>query len=536
MVPLTHLDGQSIGVFGLARSGLATVRAAIAGGAADVVVWDDKEAAREKAEALGGIADPAGDWPWERLESLVLAPGVPLTHPAPHPDRRPGQGGRRRDHLRHRASVARDGGPGALRRRSPAPTASRRRRRLLGHVLAVAGPVSVGGNIGRAALDLEPPGERPHLRARDVVLPARPDAPLPARRRDLAEPHARPSRPPRRPPRLRQGEGAHLRQHGSGGHGDRRHRRAGDAGGRRRAEEPGTAAARHRLGRQEQGRHALRRRRAARCSRASGAKALLRRPADAARPAQLAERRRSPGRAAKALGLYGGIILSAMESFPGLAHRMEVDRPARIGALRQRFQGDQCRRGARARSPPSTRSTGSPAARRRRAASSRSKEYFPRIAKAYLIGTAADEFSEMLAGRVPHVIAGDLDTAVRMAAADAAIDGRPEPTVLLSPACASFDQFADFEARGEAFRRAVAALDEEPRWRRSHDQPRPPLAPVRLVVDRRPADALARPGPAPRPAACSPSRRARRSPSASASTACTSCSAMPSTRRSPRWR
>jgi UDP-N-acetylmuramoylalanine--D-glutamate ligase len=60
------------------------------------------------------------------------------------------------------------------------------------------------------------------------------------------------------------------------------------------------------------------------------------------------------------------------------------------------------------------------------------------------------------------VIAGDLDSAVAMAAEDAALDRRPEPTVLLSPACASFDQFADFEARGEAFRRAFAALDRTP--------------------------------------------------------------------------
>jgi UDP-N-acetylmuramoylalanine--D-glutamate ligase len=90
------------------------------------------------------------------------------------------------------------------------------------------------------------------------------------------------------------------------------------------------------------------------------------------------------------------------------------------------------------------------------------KEYFPRIAKAYLIGTAADEFSGVLAGQVPHVIAGDIDTAVQMAADDAAIDQRAEPTVLLSPACASFDQFTDFEARGEAFRRAVARLEETP--------------------------------------------------------------------------
>jgi len=60
---------------------------------------------------------------------------------------------------------------------------------------------------------------------------------------------------------------------------------------------------------------------------------------------------------------------------------------------------------------------------------------------------------------VPHVIAADLGNAVRMAAADAAEDERPEPVVLLSPACASFDQFADFEARGEFFRKAVEALD-----------------------------------------------------------------------------
>jgi UDP-N-acetylmuramoylalanine--D-glutamate ligase len=55
-----------------------------------------------------------------------------------------------------------------------------------------------------------------------------------------------------------------------------------------------------------------------------------------------------------------------------------------------------------------------------------------------------------------------LQTAVQLAAADAAIDGRGEPAVLLSPACASFDQFADFEARGEAFRRAVLSLGDQP--------------------------------------------------------------------------
>ena len=85
MVPLRHLGGRSIGVFGLARSGLATVRAAVAGGAADVLVWDDKDSAREEAASLGGTPIDPRDWRWEMLDSLVLAPGVPLTHPAPHP-------------------------------------------------------------------------------------------------------------------------------------------------------------------------------------------------------------------------------------------------------------------------------------------------------------------------------------------------------------------------------------------------------------------------------------------------------------------
>ena len=87
-------------------------------------------------------------------------------------------------------------------------------------------------------------------------------------------------------------------------------------------------------------------------------------------------------------------------------------------------------------------------------------EFFPKVAKAYLIGTAADTFSATLSRAVPHVIAGDLQTAVRLAADDAAIDPRPEPAVLLSPACASFDQFADFEARGDAFKRLFSMLDE----------------------------------------------------------------------------
>ena len=77
-------------------------------------------------------------------------------------------------------------------------------------------------------------------------------------------------------------------------------------------------------------------------------------------------------------------------------------------------------------------------------------EYFPRIRKAYLIGEAAQEFAGTLGERVPHEIRETLDVAVANAARDAAASGLAEPVVLLSPACASFDQFRNFEIRGDA--------------------------------------------------------------------------------------
>jgi UDP-N-acetylmuramoylalanine--D-glutamate ligase len=85
--------------------------------------------------------------------------------------------------------------------------------------------------------------------------------------------------------------------------------------------------------------------------------------------------------------------------------------------------------------------------------------FFPKIRRAYLIGEAADGFAATLDGIVPHVLSRDLATALRDAARDAAASGDAEPVVLLSPACASFDQFKNFEARGDAFRALVRALD-----------------------------------------------------------------------------
>jgi UDP-N-acetylmuramoylalanine--D-glutamate ligase len=84
--------------------------------------------------------------------------------------------------------------------------------------------------------------------------------------------------------------------------------------------------------------------------------------------------------------------------------------------------------------------------------------FFPRIRKAYLIGEAADEFAGTLKGKTDYVIAKTLDHAVTEAARDAEASGLGSPVVLLSPACASYDQYPNFEVRGDAFRNLVRKL------------------------------------------------------------------------------
>jgi UDP-N-acetylmuramoylalanine--D-glutamate ligase len=86
------------------------------------------------------------------------------------------------------------------------------------------------------------------------------------------------------------------------------------------------------------------------------------------------------------------------------------------------------------------------------------ESYFPRIAKAYLIGQASDDFASTLEGKVSFERCGTLDVAVASAAKDAGASAGQEPVVLLSPACASYDQFRSFEHRGDVFRELVQAL------------------------------------------------------------------------------
>lgn len=86
------------------------------------------------------------------------------------------------------------------------------------------------------------------------------------------------------------------------------------------------------------------------------------------------------------------------------------------------------------------------------------KEYFPKIRKAYLIGDAAKDFARTIDGAFPVSMSGTLEKAVQEAHQDAAQDKGEDVAVLLSPACASYDQFKNYGARGDAFRAYVEAL------------------------------------------------------------------------------
>jgi len=161
--------------------------------------------------------------------------------------------------------------------------------------------------------------------------------------------------------------------------------------------------------------------------------------------------------AARALGIESDIIVDAIRGFPGLAHRQE--RIAVINGVA--YVND-------------SKATNADAAARALScydaiywiAGGQPKDggldavapWLDRVRHAFLIGEAAEDFADNLEGRVPLTRSGTLDAAVAAARACAETEQAASPVVLLSPACASFDQFRDFEDRGDAFRALVEAM------------------------------------------------------------------------------
>ncbi len=465
MIIVPDMKSKSVGVFGLGVSGIATCEALVASGAS-VYSFDEKLEAREKTKNTEYRAEHPKDWPWKELSALVVSPGVPLTHPKPHPivkkarlEKVPVIGDAE---LFARAVNAL---PERERPRIAAVTGSNGKSTttaLIGHMLREAGEEAhVGGNIGEAIMSLPPPDRHGiyvlelssfqldlthSLRANAAVfLNLSPD---------------------------------HIERHGSmEGYFAAKSRifrnqtaedlaivGVDDSWGERLCTEL-TAAGRAQiapvsasatLGR---GVYAL-----------NGAvyfnfdgkttKAGDLANARALRGAHNHQNAAAALAAALHFGAAPAIAMKAAMSFSSLAHRMEEI--TRMGKVL--FVND-------------SKATNADAAARALAAfddvywiaGGKAKEggldaldgKLGAVRKAYLIGEAADLFTEQLKGKTRTKKCAALKKAVAAAYKDAAASDAPAPVVLLSPAAASYDQFRNFEDRGDQFRTLVGDLQAE---------------------------------------------------------------------------
>ena len=456
MFPATSFRGKKVAVFGLARSGTACLEALRLGGAI-VHAWDDSVEALEKARGAGLPVSDLRNFDFAGLDALVLSPGVPLTHPQPHWAA-----------VKARAAGIEVIGDTEVFQRQLAGSGARlvaitgtngksTTTALVGHLFRAAGrDVDVGGNIGTAVFLMRPP-----VKDRVYVLE------LSSFQIDLM-------------PGLKPDAGIltnitpdHLDRHGSmKNYAAVKSRIFARQGAGDTAicgiDDPWCAAI-------ADGIHsgaALRRVSVLRylANGISAPDGLLRDVRNGKETARidLAGMPALKGAhnwqnacmaygAARALDLSVAEIRSGFKSFPGLSHRMqEVGRVDGVA-----FVND-------------SKATNADAAEKALASFETIywiaggiakaggieplKPLFPRVVKAYLIGQAADEFARTLQGGTLIEKCGTLDRAVEAAARDAIADRRKGAVVLLSPACASFDHYPNFEVRGDAFVMAVARL------------------------------------------------------------------------------
>ncbi|MGN6536510.1 MAG: UDP-N-acetylmuramoyl-L-alanine--D-glutamate ligase [Mesorhizobium sp.] len=457
MIPATAFKDKKVALFGLGGSGLATARA-LAEGGAEVLAWDDNPESVARAEAEGIATADLRGVDWSGFASFVLSPGVPLTHPKPH----------------WTVELARAAGVEVIgdvelfvrerNRRAPgAPfiaitgtNGKSTTTALTAHIIEASGrDAQMGGNIGRAVMTLDEPSPD-----RFYVVECS------SYQIDLA-------------PSINPTAGVllnltpdHLDRHGTMQHyADIKERLvAGSDTAVVGVDDSYCAQIADRL--EQAGRQVVRISKRlpltdgyfadgtdlmeavhGRYERGGFLEGI-----GSLRGQHNAQNALAAVAACLKVGLDLGEIQSGLESFPGLAHRMEqVGRKGRV-----LFVNDSKATNADAAAPALSSfpriywiAGGLP----KEGGITSLRGFFPRIAKAYLIGEAAPAFSATLGDAVPYEISGTLAAAVEHAAADAAKDDGGEAVVLLSPACASFDQFRNFEVRGEAFRQAVNAIE-----------------------------------------------------------------------------
>jgi hypothetical protein len=158
MIPVTTFPGREVAVFGLGLSGIAAAHALAAGGAR-VLGWDDTEASRDNAAAQGVDLRDLASADWSGIAALVLAPGIPLTHPDPHWAAKKAQAagieviGDTELFFREKEKQ----GSGAKVVVITGTNGKSTTTALAAHLLQSGGrPIALGGNIGRAVLDLPP--------------------------------------------------------------------------------------------------------------------------------------------------------------------------------------------------------------------------------------------------------------------------------------------------------------------------------------------------------------------------------------------
>ena len=453
MIPLPQVAGKRYGVMGLGRSGRAAAMALRASGA-EVLTWDDKAGAAPPGCTMHDFRTG----PWPAVEAMVWSPGIAFLHRTPHAIAvRAAAAGCRLVSDIDLLAAANTGATlvGITGTNGKSTTTS-----LLAHVLAASGRSAVaGGNIGAAALEL------PNLGAAGVYV-----LELSSYQLELSQSTHFPigiwlNLTP-----------DHLDRHG-GLHGYAaaksrlwRFSAAGDVAiigtdGPFGAAEAATAAA---AGRRvipisgiyvpEGGVGVADGILTSRISAKAGPIVDLS-GCPTLPGSHNAENAAAVAAAALCLGLTPAEIANAFASFPGLAHRQE--RVRSIGHVD--YVND-----SKATNAESTAKAlvcypriywicgGLPKA----GGITPLAKLFSGIASAFLIGEAAPAFAEKLeTADIRYSLEGDLVTA--LAAAHRAAQADPLPsTVLLSPACASFDQWPNFEARGDAFREAVMALKE----------------------------------------------------------------------------
>ncbi len=462
MIDLSILPDRPVAVLGLGRSGLAAARALLSAGR-PMLAWDDVAAQRTAAAAAGIPLTDLAARDLSDVAMLVLSPGIPLDHPRPHP-------------LVTRARAAGCaivGDVELLLRACPAAdvvgitgtNGKSTTTALLGHILATAKVASaVGGNIGVPALALPPLatggvyvlelssyqlGLTPSLRCRvAVLLNISPDhldrhggidGYVAAKRRIFAGQGADATA-------IVGADDATCRAIAAALHGDH----GGPKSGPRVIPISGETVV-------PGGVYAHGGTLFDATAGGEPRPVLTLAEAPALPGAHNAQNAAAAWAAARALGVDAATVAAAMRSFPGLAHRQELI--ATIDGVAYVNDSKATNPDAAARALACYDAIYWIAGGRAKAGGLAAvRPYLDRIRHAYLIGEAAPDFAGELASAVPVAISETLERAVAQAHAQAHRNGARAPVVLLSPACASFDQFRDFEARGDAFRALVEAL------------------------------------------------------------------------------